>query len=431
MRRYTSPALSQARRSSRQTSSGLPQRSVQGVSRQVSLYEIPPQRDGIEWKTSPAQLSDLAALTQNRLYRNQELVWYILDKPLPITAHSHPEITHVIRLWPGIARTTVCPFPPVERPTGAAERSKILYFITVTTLNRTYVVPQTSIIPFQSYRPDENLLVEFRSMGADIPLNAFDRGFDPLPRSSALETSLSFDTGTELSPLELLITDIKIANKVASTWSVADGFSPNSSTLGQNQRRYRGLWFGAERIWTGDLLILSFSESGIDFGRKSSTCFVQDAPAEEQADGSPLERRNPEDKQVFLKLRSLIPVATKDGIRIYAAGDLHRLLRSSGFAEGSLLEDGVALPRPPDGFVFRPMLSTSIEAKFPVDLIRGRYYPWILSLVDRKFLPEERMLESMEGCRQVDPAIQRPIKHTKGSREDLLDVIRKSVLQVE
>ena len=426
---------------------------MRGVSRQVSLCEISPQQDGIERKASlPAQLSDLAALAQSRLYRDQELIWYILDKPLCIRVHSHPEATHTINLWPGIARTTVCPSPRVEQLTGATEGPQILYFVTVATLNRTYAVPQTSIIPFQSYRLDENPLVECRSMGGVVPLDTPDRGFDPLPRSSTLETTFSIDTAAKLSPLELLIADVRIANKVASMWSVTDEFSLdpgvhaapspppgktlirtpslNPSTVDRAQRRYRGLWLGAERIWTGDLLILSFPESGIGFRRKTSTSSFENTQVEERVNDLPIEHRNPEDKQVFLKLGSLTPIATKDGIRIYATGYLYRLLPSPGFAQGSRL-DGASLPLPPDGFVFSPVLSVGIEAKFPVDLIRGRYYPQLLSLVDGQPLPEELALESMEGCCQADPAMRRPVKHTRESREDLLKAVRESVLRVE
>lgn len=436
---------------------------MRGVSRQVSLCEISPQQYSIERTGSfPAQLSDLAALAQNRLYRDEELVWYILDNPLRITVHSHPEATHVIHFWPGIARTTVCPSPPVEHPARVTEESEILYFIKVASLNRTYVVPQASIIPFQSHRPDEELLVEFRSMGADNPLNAFDHKFDPLPRCSTLETSLSLGTDARFTPLELLIADIRVANQVASTWSVTGGFSPdpsarvtsnspsllaispdigetlirtssfNPATVGQIQRGYRGLWFGAERIWTGDLLILSFPESGIGFRQEISARFFRDTLVKEHVNDSPHGHQNPRDKQVFLKLRSLAPAVTKDGKRIYVTGELYRLLPSSSFAQDPEPEDDTALPQPPDGFVFRPILSKNIEAKLPVDLIKGRYYPRILSLVDSRFLPEEWILKlkSMEGCRRADPGIQRPIKYAKGSREDLLEVIRKSVPQV-
>jgi len=448
-----------AKRSSRQTSLGLPQRSVRGVSRQVSLYETPLQQNKIEQKAPfPAQLSDLAALAQSRLYRDQELVWYILDEPLRITARSRPEMTRVIHFWPGIARTTVCPSPLAKRPSRTTEGSEIFYFIKVATLNRTYVVPQASIIPFQSHLPDEELLAELRSTGADIPLNSFDREFDPLPRCSTLEPSLSLGTGGGFSPLELLITDIGIANQIASMWSVTDEFSTDSSAraasnspplptispgiseglirtssfssaaVGQVQRGYRGLWLGAERIWTGDLLILSFPESGIGFKRKTSARFIQDTQIEEHVSDSSIEHRNPEDKQVFVKLRSLTPVVTEDGKRIYVTGDLYRLLPSPGFATDSQLEDGDALPQPPDGFAFRSILSKGIEAKFPVDLIRGRYYPRILSLVDRRYLPEERMLKPMEGRCRTDLVTRRPKKHTQESREDLLEVVRKSVL---
>ena len=444
---YASPTPSQTGRTSRKATLGLHQRSVRGVSGKVSLCKLEtPLRDDVGLEASPAQLSDLAALAQSRLHRDQELVWYILGEPLRIICQ---ETVHVIHLWPGmIAGTTIRPSPPIEHTAGATEAPEILYFVKVPSLNRTYVVPRAIIVPFQSHRPDEKLIAELRSMGADIPLDAPDCKFDPLPSRSTLETPLPVDTGTKLSPLELFMADVKIANQIASLWSLTDEFSPCPSvrapsispsltispgktlkkspslTSTRTWRGYRGLWLGAERIWTGDLLILSFPESGINFKRDTAPRFVH-------TDESPLERRNPEDRQVFLKLRSLTPVVTEGGKRIYATGNLYRLLPSPVSAQESNQVDDTELPQSPDGFVFKPMLSVGIEAKFPVDLIRGRYYSQIISLVDKQSLPEEQMLKPMEGRCRADPAIRRPIKHTKESRDHLLETIRKSVLQVE
>lgn len=444
--RYTSPDISQ-----RSTTLRMAQRSLRGTSRQTSFCEIFPQQERRPQYTSvPVQASDLAAYTQGRVHRDLELVWYILDTPWQIPERSTPWVNHTIRFWPGILRTTFCSTSHIASPRQSAEIGQISYLVTSPSLGRTYIVPRGSIIPFQGHSPDEDFLLEARSMGAEASLNGPDSEFDPLPRSSTLVASLSKHTVLDISPLDLLIMDIGIMKQVACVWTMTDElfthpvlagvdsiFSnspsfPNtttysgktvarsssfrSSTGEGTERKFRGLWWGAERIWAGDFLVLSFSESMVTYTTTSSPCFVQDAQFEEKINGLPQERRKPEDKYVFLKLESL----NKLGPDVYVVGALYKLVPSLGSTPTHQQSNDYGLPYPPNGFTFQPMLSTNTGAKLPIKLVRGRYYPRPPLSVGEQPIPEEQILKAMEGCSKTDPGVQRPTKYKWESRESLL-----------
>ena len=351
-------------------------------------------------------------------------------------------------------RSVISPAP--DQQTGGSE---IRYLVTITSIKRSYFAPQKSIIPFHAYNLDENTLVDLRSLGTGTP------DLDPLPRSATPETPFHPGPVLKRSPLELLLVDIKTAKHIATTWTVTDGYyfagrqpkepaggtsSPTvtinpslvdaASRTGspplhhsmdrQNRRGYRGLWWGAERIWVGDLLILSFPESSISYPREDSSCFAHDIRAGGSfgdVDISP-DHRKPEERRVFLKLRALAAVRAADGVgtEVEAIGSVYRLAPSLDSVRTTGPEfDDLGLPRPPDGFIFRAVLSTSIEARLPVCFIRGRYYPQVLSSADKDFVPVERGLKAMEGLGPVGSVVGRPSKHMVVSRDDMLSVAQE------
>ena len=441
--RYTSPGLPQ-----RSTPLRMARRSLRGTARQSSFCEVLPEQERRPQYTSiPAQVSDLSAHIQGRVHRDQELVWYILDRPWKIPERSRPWVYRTVRFWPGILRTTFCPTSHIASPRQSTETSQISYLVTSPSLGRTYIVPRGSVIPFQGHSPDEDFLAEARSMGVEVSLNGPDSKFDPLPRSSALVTSLSKHTVLDISPLDLLIMDIGITKQISCIWTITDEFftyptgvdsivpgSPpfqNTPTCSSNivarsssfrsstgegtERIYRGLWWGAERIWAGDFLVLSFSESMVTY-TTSSPRFVQDARFEEDVEGRPPERRKPEDKYVFLKLESL----NKIGPEVCVVGALYKLVPSLGPTPTHQQSNDSGLPHPPDGFTFQSMLSTNTGAKLPIKLVRGRYYPRPPLSVGEQPVPEEQILKAMEGCSKTDPGVKRPTKYRWESRESLL-----------
>ena len=448
--RYISPGPSHSRRP---TPSRAIERSLRGVSKQPSFCEVFPQQERrLDHISIPAQVSDLAAQAQGRIYRDQEIVWYILDRPWQIPEPSRPGVNRIIRFWPGIVRTVSCPSPYIASPQQSAEGDEIFYLITTPSLGRTYVVPQAGVIPFQAHAPDEDFLTEVQSMSADISLNDPNSEFDPLPRASTLVVPVSKRSESDVSPLDLLIMDIKMTKQVAFIWTMTDEFparadpAENTAFLSQTTPKvpahsgrtitksssfhsstgepsivhgYRGLWWGAERIWAGDLLVLSFSESMMTYTVASSPCFVQDAKFEGQINGLPSERRKLEERYVFLKLESLLKIGTD----VCMVGGLYKLVPSPDSASSHRGSHDPGLPHPLNGFTFRSVLSTNIGAKLPIKLLRGRYYPRPQLSVKEQSATDEQILRVMEGCGQTDPEIGRPTKYRWESRGSLLTSI--------
>ena len=446
-----STPATQLRRPTGSKSSSVSERPLRGIRRQPSLRKISPQQEGSEGEALiPSQLSDLVALSRGRLYRKQELVWLVLDKPLSINTNSHPDKNLTLYLWPGVIKGLVSPTP--DQPT---ESSETHYLVTITSAERSYFVPQKSIIPLRAHCPDENALADLQSLAMNTPPDAFGRDFDPLPESGTLETSPSGSLRGR-SPLELLITDIKMVKHVATTWTTTDGYYPtiqqpgepagdtSSPAItspgtdvshvgplplhhpieGQRKRKYGGLWWGAERIWVGDLLLLSFPESSIKYSSEDSSCFTH-VTHDEDPMGHPLpEDRRPEEKCVFLKLRALETVRTGQGFTaLEAIGGVYRLARSLGSVRPKEASpDDLGLPPPPDGFVFKAVLSAGIETQLPLRLIRGRYYPRLLSTVNNGLASVTRGLKVMEGLGPVGSVGWRPSKHATEPRYHVLDV---------
>ena len=303
--------------------------------------------------------------------------------------------------------------------------------------------------------------MKLNSMDKEVVLNEVDRNFDPLPRSSTLETSISLKTATKNSPLELLIMDIRITKRVASIWTATDEYSlPNpgaseptvsaSSSLRDSPRlvgkplmragslpsgepatrKYRGLWWGAERVWVGDLLRLSFSETKLNYAHANPDYFTDIVHTGPENCGAPPERLDPEEKYVFLKLKTLVPLTTSGGTEMYVIGDLYKLMQSPASApiDQPEPEGNLGLPRPPEKFTFKPILSANIEAQFSLNLVKGRYYPRLPSSVDRQSVPEECGLKVMEGRGSTDFAAKRPIKYRSETRGTVVDAARSLVL---
>lgn len=412
--------------------------------KQPSFCEIRPRQE-----TTPPhpaeQASDIIPYAQGRVYRDQELVWYILERPWEILEHSHEGNNRTVCLWPGILRTSFHPSPHVAGPQQCTEGQQIFYFITAPSLGRTYRVPQTSIVPFQAHSPDEDFLVRARSAGLEISFSNPDHAFDPLPKSSALVAPRTTHSDVGASPLDVLIMDIAMVKQVARIWTITDKISPypdpndtisGSTTFveppplagGTRMRaststeevRYRGLWWGAERIFAGDLLILSFLEDAVTCTTTSLSYFVQDVQDEGRTDGLSASKQKPEKRCLFLKLKSL----NKVGTAVYVVGELYKLVSLVGqtptLQQGDDLE---GVPPPPHGFAFRSMLYPDFEAKLPIKLVRGRYYLRSHLSVDGQSTIKEHDLRTIEGCSQPDPGVDRPTKYKWESRVSLLKSI--------
>ena len=373
-------------------------------------------------------------------------MWLVLAKPLLLNSSSRLDGGCTLRFWPGVVKSVAS-----SAPSQQTEGLGIRYLITIVSIGRSYLVPHTSIIPFRAYSLNEDILSNLQSLNAE----AFNQEFDPLPQYATPETTLTPHPSLKRSSFESFIADIKIAKHIATTWTVTDGHfladqlteestsgapPPNgeiaspqidASQMGPPpprrqmkeaaKRRYRGLWWGVERIWLGDLLLLSFPERSIKYSSEDSNYFVHDS-REDLASDTPPDHRKPEEKCVFFKLRALETLQTGDGsTELEAAGSVYRLAPLGPTeVEGSGPSDG-DLPRPPDGFVFKAVLSTGFETRLPLCFIRGRYYPRVLSLLNGELLPIEEGLKAMEGLCPLSSVLWRPSRYTAESRHEMLD----------
>lgn len=207
------------------------------------------------------------------------------------------------------------------------------------------------------------------------------------------------------------------------------------------QKNFQGMWWGAERIWTGDLLRLKLSRAAI--APQGAPHIAAPSSAGAAALGHP-SAKDVDPKQlgavsqgVFMRLDALftVEVETKNGKKrneCRAAGPLFELadedwtdplkskeetpatsLEAPGYVNGMstalsqpsplklpplpnpnptdpVESNGASdykapelttqydLPQPPSGFKFRPILESDYEAVFSLTLLSGRYYPGIL-----------------------------------------------------
>ncbi|KAJ3745925.1 hypothetical protein EV360DRAFT_57422 [Lentinula raphanica] len=200
-----------------------------------------------------------------------------------------------------------------------------------------------------------------------------------------------------------------------------------SASCTSTQKIFQELWWGAERIWIGDLLRLKIGRRALT--EASSPHILAPSPAgpdtlsynnalldSNEVDVKDLSARS---RGVFMKLGALLMVEVEDSggntrRECRVAGALYELSdadwvnpleeesvgakkKTSGNHSHSLMTDSILvgesnnehyqrripfshyeLPQPPTGFKFRPIVDPGYEAVFSLALVSGRYYPGIL-----------------------------------------------------
>jgi hypothetical protein len=147
-------------------------------------------------------------------------------------------------------------------------RQKNVYKVKLLAVNHDYIAVETQVLPYHGYKPSHDLLQALQ----DVPIEQVTRKpeeiatFNPCPPDA--ETS-SAEPGVDdrrfaeaTAPYTLAL---EIAAGIEVCWAPSDEWvfkmvvpSGSSSALPSvvNQTRYQGLWLGAERIWTDDLVRL-------------------------------------------------------------------------------------------------------------------------------------------------------------------------------
>lgn len=425
-----------------------------------------------------------------RYGRNMELVWCAL--PAAISA-SDNEDEH-IEFWPAIIedfRTKSQAVPleePVELTANArrdpedAPRPRInwkpqqrrQYTVRLLATEHVHTVSDDDILPYLAYAPSEYLLTKMSELLPEIlsspaanelandlekmsPFNPFSSGKQPgdssgyshwkeaiLPFSLALQIASylsQFWTPTDEWDCKLMINlPAESQHPPDYTPSLNDlinghatGTAPSTGKI-VTQLRYQGLWWGAERIWTEELVRLKLPRSQF-VPQGSSVVYPPASPGKSTLEWWHNERGiqiDPQhvgssDRGLFMKIDGLfvVEVPNKDGSgekvkECRASGMIYELVdqdyepehgkgkeRESaqppsatappsqstprGTPPGSVsapptpstkprpvLSASFPLPDPPKGYKFNPILPQGHEVVLSLSLISGRYYPHLL-----------------------------------------------------
>ena len=367
------------------------------------------------------------------LYREEEIVWLILNEPVMLDYADGAADGFIIRFWPSIidiaGQHGSTPATLCEHGTSTVTLLRVRLFSS----GITYDVPQHCTLPFWSHSPDELWLQRLRLQthkslhGVLDPFSGFARVFGNLSRE---EATLALNTGDILSHF---LSDISTSLELARSWSATPtthpsrpggSFTPTRPSIPTTPTPYRELWWGAEQIVLGDLIRLKIPESmlpklGVNQVRSPSHPFSE-PPAEATSAGD----SETEDRQLFLKLRSLETVVGIDGKELHGFGGLYHLLPATPGPLPPLVDDtGLrqsGLPRPPEGFTFQPVLCSGWEIELSLHHLDGRYYPRIQELLPDPSGVDAHVLEVLEGvvCWRALPL--RPRYFKRGSRNEVV-----------
>lgn len=370
----------------------------------IYVRRVQPSRDDSQLHLAPP-------FEVTHLYRTQELVWLILENPIPVEI---PGKSYLVRFWPGIVEGHNLSAAPT--PGGDGVDPETNYHVKIVSLNRTYHVPQRFIAPFQTHSVEDEKLVQVR-----YERRCVDdlRGFDPFPQWLVRPGAPSPTSPPPAEPLLAVFSfDVRVAKMIASFWTVTesrdagDTISPtgphNPKTILQppdapplnptiaDSVSHRRFWWGAERVQPGDLLRLSFTESGFKYTVAASACFADGlnsttTASQTQSQGS-----------MFLGLRTLIAVQgspDKTKRSLHAAGQLYKLVPeiSSAKSERPKVRDEVGLPQPPEGYAFHRILASDWEVQLSLRFVRGRYYPQLKRMLGDSTRLSSSLLQTMEG----------------------------------
>ena len=275
--------------------------------------------------------------------------------PYPITPH------------PGNSKSgKECPLPWVVR-------QKTVYKVKLLGINHDYVAIETQVLPYQGYTPSQELLQALQ----DVPIDRITTkpeeilAFNPCPPDEETVESGLDATGQRFADATAPYTlAVEIASGIAVCWTPTDewlfkalipspspsfttdsGGSTASAPAGDSdnyslrsraphlpsvftQTRYQGLWLGAERIWTDDLVRLKAARGQIapqgslqivpPSGPSKST--IAELRPDQQTNEEVLKSHGARDRGVFMQLEALFVVDAPDA----EGAGVHAECRASG-----------------------------------------------------------------------------------------------------
>ena len=259
------------------------------------------------------------------------------------------EIPYPITPHPGNSRSVR------ESPLPWIVRQKTVYKVKLLGINHDYVAIETQVLPYPGYSPSPDLLRALQNIPVDQIITKPEdvAAFNPCPEDTEVVESGLDGTGKRFAdatgPYTLAV---DIAAGIAACWTPTDDWMfkmlipPNSPSqtdasgstlvgesetyslrsrappapLSVTQTRYQGLWLGAERIWTDDLVRLKAARGQIapqgspqilsPSGPSKST--IADLGLDQQTDEEVLKSHGARDRGVFMQLEALFVVDVVD-----------------------------------------------------------------------------------------------------------------------
>ncbi|KAJ7623176.1 hypothetical protein FB45DRAFT_924794 [Roridomyces roridus] len=384
---------------------------------------------------------------QPRWFRDGELVWVALPTeimgPGGIAIQYWPSIIEEARM---VKETT--PIADSDSATPWVTRQYTTYRVLFLAISKTFTVPDTRVIPYQSHSAMRDIL----EMLANRPVDdwsdftaekraAFDPCCDPPPSfisaltpfGTALQTASNFSTHWCLTdewearipspaaalrpapPPSSIQSAIEMAGSHnANMGSISSGPGPAKSPF-VSQTRFQGIWWGGERIWADDLVRLKIPRSCL-------------APSGAQHIFSP---SGPGPKSR--------PLVSGGGVDDYGvgkrecriAGQLFELA-DADWEDPNLPRDASAassgtkhpdLPHPPTGYKFRSILAPgyeTLDATIPVLLQHPLIRPYVNDIIpNQEVIQASSHLWALEGVyggykNAIDP------QKYKGNREKMM-----------
>ncbi|KAG8894707.1 hypothetical protein FRB99_001042 [Tulasnella sp. 403] len=329
-----------------------------------------------------------AELRTRRPFRIGEVIWVHLAQPL--TSLRSPD---KIEWWPAVVRDVkirkyIEPRMP-NRPYVVRE-SKV-YRVGALPSSIEHNIPEDAILPYLAHTPSMSLIDRVRTYLGGVATSVPD--FAPLLCSSPLpdpviEAGKSLNT-PRLTTFEAAVfgygVAVEMAEYMARCWQATDPYDfisdPQEDESIVRRTQYQGLWWGAERIWMGDLIRL--------------------APSRLQMEGKLLPWSPGAETRAMLLRVGAIYLTQDDGNnrgkQLLLSGTLYEVAEE-GFSEPGMETSGPSrparqfdptsksLPTPPRGFKFRAATPSppDYDAHFHVQMVAGRYYP---DLLENHLLP--------------------------------------------
>ncbi|KAG9125139.1 hypothetical protein FRC07_008803 [Ceratobasidium sp. 392] len=371
----------------------------------------------------PERTLDLTS--SDHSFRECELVWVSLKNPIYLT----PDRSVAIDLWPAIVLSFSTRNTPSNHGPGDSNYTigrRCVYTIRLLAVDHLVRVYEERLLPQLGYVPSLELINVLKDCEPPRPLDVkFEeyRNFNPLPEfNKDLNISPSQYSSQDALPAYYLA--LHIVACLTPLWCATHSYA--SEKLKSQEQYFQGIWWGAERIWLGDLVRLKPPREELDkdgaLGLLPPSCpdalmrglflhityIVADSedPSEggisvagnlyelsvDSEEPKPKPQSTSGSRSMFGAPTGLVggPAAPQSSVAgpsrtqperdTFGQGQRSYALLPVPLGSPPVVEATVSMPEPPPGYVFRRPLQPGGEIMVDVSAIAGRYYPSILSM---------------------------------------------------